>query len=150
MSLRALRVTRRLSVASFTKSSIDIKPPVTDVKYENTYKMEAGEGEKFRPGHAQKVMEHMLKMNLKDREYSGKDASRWCCTLSNGIKTCLRQQNMPRYKLICHVTIGQKQGQDIVAASRCLWDKGHDNYACATFENKSLFAFAVAYAVYFE
>lgn len=55
-----------------------------------------------------------------------------------------------RFKLITEVMIGEKKQQGIVTASRFLWDETRDNYASVKYENQSLFAVAVIYALNFE
>uniref|UniRef100_A0A8U7MKF7 Uncharacterized protein n=1 Tax=Corvus moneduloides TaxID=1196302 RepID=A0A8U7MKF7_CORMO len=56
----------------------------------------------------------------------------------------------PRYKLVCHVVLGQQGQQSLVVASRGLWDPDTDSFASATFSNASLFAVATVHGVYFE
>ena len=152
ISMRAMEVTRRLSITSFSRNLFfDTCPLPKVIEYENNYRMEADETERFKVGHAKKIIRHMLEVALKGEEYNAEEAKHLCCSVSNNIKNSLRfQQAMPRYKLICHVTIGQKLGQEIRVASRTMWDQEHDNYACVTYENASLFAVAVAFGVYFE
>ena len=42
---------------------------------------------------------------------------------------------MPRYKIVCQVTLGQRKDQGMRFCSRCLWDTNTDNYATASFKN---------------
>jgi len=57
---------------------------------------------------------------------------------------------MERYKYVCSVVIGEKQGQSVHTSSRCVWDEAHDSFACESFENKSLYCAATVYGLYAE
>ena len=52
--------------------------------------------------------------------------------------------------MVTFVTIGEKKNQDVRVASRCLWDTYRDGEATVTYENPSLYATAVLYALYFD
>ena len=72
---------------------------------------------------------------------------------SNGNKKC--QSNLftsagTRFRFVTSVTIGEKKQQDVRVGSRCLWDTTRDSCASANYENLSLFATAVIYAIYLE
>ena len=56
--------------------------------------------------------------------------------------------NLPRYKIIVQVTIGQCNDQGIRVASRCLWNTETDNYASTSFVNKTLFCNVIIFALY--
>ena len=43
--------------------------------------------------------------------------------------------NIPRYKIIVQVTIGELKDQGIRVASRCLWDVATDNYTSVSYTN---------------
>jgi len=43
--------------------------------------------------------------------------------------------NIPRYKIVVQVTIGEVKSQGVRVASRCLWDTESDNYASYSFKN---------------
>ena len=48
------------------------------------------------------------------------------------------------------VTLGQQTQQGVQVASRSLWDPAVDSHASITYDNKSVFAVAQCYGVYFE
>lgn len=149
MSLRAMRVTRRLSISSFPRVS-DAVPPPRIQAYENTYIMEVKEDETFKAGRSEAIMRQILGSSLDGVRYSAQDCPRLSCSLANLIKTRLQQLNMPRFRLVCHVVIGQKLGQGFRCASRCLWQTETDGNASVTYENASLFAVATVYGIYFD
>lgn len=43
--------------------------------------------------------------------------------------------NIPRYKVVVQVTIGEMKHQGVMLSSKCLWDPNTDNYASETFSN---------------
>jgi hypothetical protein len=48
------------------------------------------------------------------------------------------------------VTVGEKTGQGIRMASRCLWDTATDNFASEFYENASVFCVAMVFGLYYE
>ena len=74
-------------------------------------------------------------------------------TLSKGIADKIKEQcktamNVPRYKIMVQVTIGQMKDQGIKITSRCLWDTTTDNYATVSFQNQHIWASAIVFAMY--
>lgn len=74
-------------------------------------------------------------------------------TLSKGIadkikEQCITMMNIPRYKIIVQVTIGQMKDQGVKITSRCLWDTTTDNYATVSFRNQHNWASAIVFAMY--
>ena len=64
--------------------------------------------------------------------------------LTDIIKEKVKDMGYDRYKLVVQVCVGQKKGQAMRFASRCLWDTSCDNYASEFFENKTLYCVAQA------
>jgi hypothetical protein len=56
--------------------------------------------------------------------------------------------DLPRYKFMVQVAIGEQRGEGARMGLRCFWDSTTDNYASDTYTNDSLFCVATAYAVY--
>jgi hypothetical protein len=56
--------------------------------------------------------------------------------------------NIPRYKLVTQVTIGQSKDQGVRITSRCLWDTATDNYATASFQNQHIWASVIFFGLY--
>lgn len=117
---------------------------------ENTYKILPDEDKKFRPGKVEKIMQETLKEFLNDVEYEKTLGQRMSKMLADTIKTRVKEFRWSRYKLVVHVVIGENKEQDIRAGSRFLWFDDTDNYASTTYSNKSLFALALCFGVYFE
>ena len=56
--------------------------------------------------------------------------------------------NIPRYKVIVQVTIGQMKDQGVKITSRSLWDTSTDNYATVCFQNEHIWASAIVFGLY--
>lgn len=56
----------------------------------------------------------------------------------------------PRYKIVATVTIGEYNGQGVKMASRFLWNTNTDDFATASFVNKSIYAVAAVYGLYLD
>ena len=57
--------------------------------------------------------------------------------------------HMPRYKIVCQVTLGQRKDQGMRFCSRCLWDTNTDNYATASFKNVRVPVLSMCYITCF-
>lgn len=117
---------------------------------ENTYKVLPDDERKFKPGKVKRVMEDVLKEFLTDVEYEKTLGQRMSKMLSDTIKSRVKEFKWSRYKLVVQIVIGENREQDIRAGSRFLWFDETDTYASTTFVNKSLFALAVCFGVYYE
>ncbi|CAM9291382.1 unnamed protein product, partial [Pylaiella littoralis] len=68
--------------------------------------------------------------------------------ICDDIKNGLKEMNLPRYKYVVQVVIGEQRGEGVRMGSRCFWDSETDNVASETYVNDSIFCVATAYAVY--
>ncbi|EEH56305.1 flagellar outer dynein arm light chain 2 [Micromonas pusilla CCMP1545] len=128
-------------------------PDVDTVKYENTYIMKPedyGEGYKFMRGPVQKVLSETIKERLHDTTYDPLKSAQIAKELADTIKERVKNLNFTRYKLVVQVTVGEKTGQAIRLASRCLWDTATDNFASDFYENSSVFCVAMVFGLYYE
>ena len=48
------------------------------------------------------------------------------------------------------VTVGEKTGQALRLASRCLWDTTTDNFASDFYENASVYCVGMVFGLYYE
>ena len=96
------------------------------------------------------VLHQILESYLEGEEYNANRCGQLTQNLTDVIETRIKEMHFPRYKLVCHVVIGNKLNQWVRCVSRCLWDKSTDLSATATYENQSLFAVATVYGLYFE
>lgn len=145
------RESRRLNESRTFVSSIEpihLKRNYTARKVENSYKMEPTV--KFPASQITEIANEVLSERLGGAEYDENECKELSKGLCNEIQSKIKLLNMPRYKFVCYVHIGQIKGQDMVIASRCLWDTNVDNFASAKFENRSLFATVSVFGFYYE
>ncbi|XP_060063673.1 dynein light chain Tctex-type protein 2-like [Ylistrum balloti] len=105
---------------------------------------------KFDHKEAEESIKHVLEEALEHVVYEPKRCKALSLQLSDKIKNNIKRLKFPRYKIVSFVTIGQKGCQDVVIASRCIWNTDDDNYASVRFENKTLFANAIVFALLHE
>uniref|UniRef100_A0A7S1MDM3 Dynein light chain n=1 Tax=Alexandrium catenella TaxID=2925 RepID=A0A7S1MDM3_ALECA len=118
--------------------------------WENTYIMQPKDEEKFQPSRVSETIERVMNDYFKDKEYSVEEAKGWTLDVSNDIKAAVKELNIPRYKIIVQVVIGEQASQGIRVASKFLWDVTSDNWASYTFQNQSLFAVGMVFGCYYE
>uniref|UniRef100_A0A8C6GU50 Dynein light chain Tctex-type 5 n=2 Tax=Mus spicilegus TaxID=10103 RepID=A0A8C6GU50_MUSSI len=118
------------------------------VRMENTYQL--GPTKPFPVATVNHILEDVLTTYLQEAQYDPEFCRQMTKTISEVIKTQVKELVIPRYKLIVIVYIGQRDDQSIVICSRCLWNPKSDTVSSYTFKNSTLFALANVYAVYFE
>lgn len=69
-------------------------------------------------------------------------------SVAETLRDALKALELPRFKIIVHVTVGENRGEGVRVATRCLWDKTTDAMACEAVTTDAVFAVATAYAVY--
>ncbi|CAF0789801.1 unnamed protein product [Didymodactylos carnosus] len=146
--LRRQSVFRRLSMSMGSrKSSMNLLP--TTIR-PNTFRMEPENEYRFRPYRVQpKVMEILIEQ-LKDKFYNPQTVTELVKDVSRNVHMLMKNFPIPRYKIIVQTVIGQKYGQLIRVASRCLWDVKTDNMISVNYETKDMIAIVTVYAIYFE
>uniref|UniRef100_A0A7S0SJJ9 Tctex1 domain-containing protein 2 n=1 Tax=Mantoniella antarctica TaxID=81844 RepID=A0A7S0SJJ9_9CHLO len=123
------------------------------VVFENSYLQkpeEYGEGFRFMRGPVQKVLSETIKERLEGTTYDPLKSAQIAKELADMIKERTKNLGYDRYKLVVQVTVGEKTGQGIRMASRCLWDTATDNFASDFYENASVFCVAMVFGLYYE
>ncbi|CAM9245675.1 unnamed protein product [Discosporangium mesarthrocarpum] len=115
-----------------------------------TYIMKPDETEKFYPSEVKAIAEKAVGMELCEKEYNSEDAKEWSLNIADTIREAVKKLNIPRYKIVVQVTIGEMKNQGVRVASRCLWDTATDNYASVDFKTQSLWCSAMVFGVYTE
>ena len=93
------------------------------------------QGYKFMRGPVQKILTDTIKEKME---------------LADVIKERVKNLGYSRYKLIVQVTVGEKTGQALRLASRCLWDTTTDNFASDFYENASVYCVGMVFGLYYE
>uniref|UniRef100_A0A8C5INL2 Tctex1 domain containing 4 n=1 Tax=Junco hyemalis TaxID=40217 RepID=A0A8C5INL2_JUNHY len=131
-------------------SGLPIFQPILKTRLENTYRIGPDKGCRFDVERVQRVLEGTLACALGSTVYSAQGSAPLALSLTELLHSQAKEVVPPRYKLVCHVVLGQQGQQSLLVASRGLWDPETDSFASATFSNASIFAVATVYGVYFE
>jgi hypothetical protein len=130
------------------KSKFAAKEEKTKISEQNTFQLEPEC--LFPVDRATAIIKDILHKALDGVDYDVDTCSRLCKSLADQLKSEMRQFHLPRYKLVSSCCIGDRNCQGLRIASRCAWDEIRDNYASYAYENKTLFATATVYGVYFS
>ena len=85
---------------------------------------------------------------LKDHTYKQDEAPELTKQIADRVKNRLKLLELPRYKYMVQVVVGEQRGEGVRMGCRTFWDRDTDAYASETFTNDSIFCVATAYAVY--
>ncbi|XP_070196136.1 dynein light chain Tctex-type protein 2B-like isoform X2 [Littorina saxatilis] len=118
------------------------------IQKEPSYRMQPHN--KFQAEKVEVVIRTQLEDKLGKFRYSPKICANMTKILADDIKAKVKALNFDRYKLVCHVVIGQKKDQAVMTCSRCAWDDKLDNYASYTFQNAHIFCTASVFGIYTE
>lgn len=118
------------------------------VLYENTFQLEPKK--RFEASKVKAIIDDVLESHLKDEKYDPRACRQSVKTLSEIIKVRVKELNYERYKIVCMVTIGQLKEQGFRMGSRSCWDAKQDTFATGSYKNKTLFAVATVWGVYYE
>ena len=140
-----------LSVISLAQEPIQDQPSHRGkprVVFENTYQL--GPNQKFESYKVKKIIDDVFEEQLKTETYNQNASKQLCKTLSEMIKSKVKELKVPRYRIVCIVSIGQLRDQGFRMGSQCVWDPKHDTFASSSYKNNSLFAVGTVFAVYLE
>mmetsp|Transcript_10401 Transcript_10401/g.12820 ORF Transcript_10401/g.12820 Transcript_10401/m.12820 type:complete len:146 (+) Transcript_10401:28-465(+) len=126
--------------------------------YLPTYILKPAEDEKFYPSQVKQIAERVLQQEL-DGKIDEKWIEDWmeygddfenltkdiCQKIKDRVRTSL---NLPRYKIVVQLTLGQMKDQGVCITSRCLWDTANDNYASVSYQNEFIWACALVFGMY--
>ena len=73
------------------------------------------------------------------RSYNSELTAQWTREIADGIKATIKSQlELPRYKYVVQVVIGEMRGECVRMGCRCLWDADTDNCADESYRNVSV------------
>lgn len=121
-----------------------------NARFENTYRLEPREQERFYPHKVKAIIEEVVSTKLEDKEFDYAEAKRQAEEIVHEVKERVKQLSIPSYKIVVQSVIGQVEGQGVRVASKCLWDESNDNYASFTYTNQSLFCTGIVFGIYYE
>ncbi len=134
--------------SSSTSNAGSISGQQTVVLEEERYQTGPSAQHTFRPMKVKALVEELLKTELVNVSYDGNESTKLSTEIANKIRSALKELQLPRYKLMVQVVLGENKGAGVQIGSRCLWDPNTDHMAEANFTNDSLFCCAIVYGVY--
>ncbi|XP_078529571.1 dynein light chain Tctex-type protein 2B-like [Lissotriton helveticus] len=148
--LAAKRLTKELKIrATRPRLRIHHRKPVTIIN-DQVPVGSAIPKEKFPCAEVKRLIGEYLPSRLSAVSYDPATCATLTTQLCDAIKNMVKQATPPRYKLICSVTIGSNDSEDIMVTSQCLWDPHSDNFTSCSYVNKTMFCVVAVYAVYVE
>lgn len=70
------------------------------------------------------------------RRYNPELTAQWTREISDEIKNKLKSDlELPRYKFVVQVVVGEQRGEGVRMGCRCFWDADTDNYAEESYRN---------------
>jgi len=94
------------------------------------------------------IIREVLDTKLNNLTYSPEHTSTWTREIADEIRNKLKELNLPRYKYMVQVVMGEQRGEGARMGMRCFWDSETDQYASETYITDSLFCVATAYGIY--
>ncbi|XP_045778018.1 dynein light chain Tctex-type 5-A-like isoform X2 [Maniola jurtina] len=116
--------------------------------YQPTYQLHSRK--RFNIEDVEKTLQRIVTSELEEVEYSDKTAADLCLSLTENIRTAIKEENYDRYRIIVVVSIGQRRQQSVHVFHSFLWDHERDGYVSYNFENCHMFANVVVYGIYFD
>uniref|UniRef100_A0AAF5Q3I5 Tctex1 domain-containing protein 2 n=2 Tax=Wuchereria bancrofti TaxID=6293 RepID=A0AAF5Q3I5_WUCBA len=104
--------------------------------------------EKFRAPIGRRILEEVLIKSLGGHTFESSSAEQLSNSLSAIIRNRLKELNLPKYKYIIQVILGEERGQRVRAHAACLWDSDTDSVAHYVYSNDHLFCEASIFAVF--
>ncbi|KAM3729030.1 Dynein light chain Tctex-type protein 2B [Dirofilaria immitis] len=104
--------------------------------------------EKFRATVGRRILEEVLAENLAGHIFESNNAEQLSNSLADKIRNRLKELNLPKYKYIIQVILGEERGQRVRAHGACMWDSDTDSAAHHVYSNEHLFCEATIFAVF--
>jgi len=75
---------------------------------------------------------------LDGKLWQGDEETVWTREITQEVRRRVKEEmELPRYKIVVQVVLGEVRAQTVRVASRCLWDAEADNYASYSYSNVS-------------
>lgn len=126
---------------------------------EPSYLLNPNESERFYPSRVKSIARDILVSEIEQAKVDDSFIKEWsdvrenmeelCKSTADKIKNRIQDEmNIPRYKLVIQVSIGQLKNQGVCIASRCLWNTVTDNFASVEFETEHIWSNALIFGMY--
>ncbi|XP_066245202.1 dynein light chain Tctex-type 5-like [Euwallacea similis] len=117
-------------------------------RYQNTYKLDSDNP--FNTEKVGKILQEVMNEIIENLQYDPEKCAAAAKHASVQIRGKVKQLEFDRYKLVCIVSIGEKNSQDIYATCRFLWDPEKDRHSVYSLENTYVYAIAYCFGLYYD
>lgn len=124
------------------------KRPVSHIAVLPTYQLEPTKV--FESWRVEQILKTILDARMRTFRYSPRTAAMLSKILTSECKDEVKKLDFPRYKIICHVTLGEKKEQSVALSSLCVWNTDTDNMASYSWESSHCFCNAAIYGIYHD
>ncbi|EDO46965.1 predicted protein, partial [Nematostella vectensis] len=93
------------------------------------------------------IISEELDSVLRDCDYDSERSVKQGSVISQRVEGRVKSAVKSGTKIVSVVYIGEIRDQGIEITSQCLWDSKSDNFATASFRNKSLFAVCTVFTM---
>lgn len=115
---------------------------------DDSYTYQTGPTVAINPKEITTLVQSILEDRLKDEEYDAATMKKAASQISFLIREKIKRLHYDRYRIIAHVTIGEKCDQDILMNFLYLWKPEFDHYAIAKYVSNTIFATALVFLIY--
>ncbi|ELU04996.1 hypothetical protein CAPTEDRAFT_174884 [Capitella teleta] len=120
----------------------------TVAQVENTYQLSPDDI--FPVMKVERIIKEVLEEHLEKTVYNSIQMGIISRATADIIKLKVKEVTPPRFKIITWTVITEKKDNSIRTASKCLWDTQFDRSATYVFENATLYAAGMVFAVYLD
>jgi hypothetical protein len=142
----AARARRQSSRTSVPRAGYDRRL----IRYENTFRMEPDNDHRVDLVRLRRVATSVIETAISSYQYDPKQGKQFSLALADHVRSQIKQLPFQRYKLVVLVSIGQKRGQDLRIASRCMWDVKLDRHLTISKETQDAYVTVTIFLVYTE
>jgi len=145
-NIATLRTRRQSSRTSVPRAGYDRRL----IRYENTFRMEPDDDHKVDIARLRRVATSVIETAISGYTYDPKQGKQFSLALAERVRGQIKQLPFQRYKIVVQASIGQKRGQDLRVASRCMWDVKWDRHLTISKETQDAYVSVTIFLVYTE
>ncbi|XP_059839609.1 dynein light chain Tctex-type 5-A [Hypanus sabinus] len=104
----------------------------------------------FSAEEARAAIRSVLESRLNGAKYEPRGSALAAVELAECVKKAVKALGYERYKIVCYLVLGATRTSGLSCSSRAVWSPAVDTYAEFCFQNDSLFALCLVFALYHE
>lgn len=82
------------------------------------------------------------------KSYNAEEASNWTREISDAVSAAVKELEMPQFKHVVQVTLGQQLGSGCRYIAKCCWDAESDSQTSDVFTSAALFCICTVFGIY--